>query len=98
MFPNCSQFFGARKSSCLGKGVCLMATNERTAERNLPATVPCGTVGACTADDKAALFELYRAVYPTASVADLMTDVREVDAASWATYRDERGEIRVALF
>jgi len=59
---------------------------------------PPGTVGACTPEDRAALTDLYFSVYPNATTADLMADIRDEELQAWAAYRDEQGEIRVAMF
>ena len=75
-----------------------MATLDKIANATPSPESPRGTVGGCIPEDRAALFDLYRAVYPNATTADLMTDIRDEEAASWAAYRDDQGEIRVAMF
>lgn len=79
-----------------------MATSERitkvataTAEQ---IGTPRGTVGACTPEDLPALLDLYRAVYPNATAADLAANITDEDIRAWALYRDEQSEIRVAIF
>ncbi len=59
---------------------------------------PRGTVSACTPADRAALTDLYRAVYPNAAAAEIAGDVRDDELPAWITYRDGEGEIRAAMF
>lgn len=73
-----------------------MATVEKLSGE-LASEIPRGTVSACTPADRAALTDFYRAVFPHATAANLAADIRDEEAAAWITYRDDQGEIRVAM-
>jgi hypothetical protein len=75
-----------------------MATLDKNANETPSSEFPRGTVGPCTPDDRAALTDLYRAVYPDATAYDLANDIKDSESAAWGAYRDSQGEIRVAMF
>ena len=74
-----------------------MAMDEKSQEA-MATEFPRGAVGPCTVADRASLVDLYRAVYPQASVSEVAASIKDDEAAAWGAYRDEGGEIRVALF
>jgi hypothetical protein len=75
-----------------------MSTTGRVANENAGAKVLCGTVCICTAEDRPALTELYRAAHPRSTNFDLAADLRDADISSWAAFKNGEGEIRVAMF
>lgn len=76
----------------------LRPSGKSTADKTEYATseFPRGTVSACTPADRAALTDLYRAVYRHATPFDLTASIRDEETAAWSAYRDEHGRILVA--
>jgi hypothetical protein len=56
-----------------------------------------GTVHVGTAEDFNELAFLYRSTYPHATDANLAADIKPEEATAWINYRDENGEILVAM-
>ena len=75
-----------------------MATPERIANENVDPEVSRGTVCVCTAEDRPALTELYRAAHPGSTDLGLAADLRDAVISSWAAFKNGEGDIRVAMF
>ena len=60
--------------------------------------LPRGTVRVCTPNDRAELVDLYRAVCPQADLEEIAAWTKPEQSSAWASYRNEAGEIKVAMF
>jgi hypothetical protein len=57
-----------------------------------------GVVSGCTVEDRPALWELCNRMDPLAPWLDIAASLRNENVGSWAVYRDNNREIRVAVF
>lgn len=70
-----------------------MSVENLTTETNAPEF---GAVTCCAPDDRAELFDLYRAACPSATFADFESDIAD-DQAYWVILRSKDGPILAAM-
>ena len=71
---------------------------ERIANEAAGVAVSPGTICRCTSDDRLALDDLYRALCPEVTFKEFASDLNDATIPYWYAFKDEQGEIRVAMF
>jgi hypothetical protein len=76
----------------------LMAAPERIANEAAGVAVSSGTICRCSVRRPQALEDLYRASCPEVTFKEFASDLNDATMPYWYAFKDEEGEIRVAMF